>query len=120
MGLSKLRRFDVQAKTAFALALISVCPCVAGAYLLVRNYHHELGQVVYRGDSYFFPAFLVCLIASLAPSAIAFLLGLSSAGQRRNDRPTRSWIGFFVGGLIATVDLVLLLAFLMLRFQQPI
>ncbi len=115
----QLRRFDVQAKWAFVLSLLSVVPCVAAAFFLYRNYNRELGQVVYSAGGMFLPVFLGCAFASLGPSAIGLLLGLSSAGQRRNDRPTQSWIAFFLGGTITTINLVLLLAYAMLRFPQP-
>ena len=120
MGLAKLRRFDVQARVACVLALVSVLPCAAAVVLLMRNYHHELGQIVYSAESSFVLVFFGCTLVSLVPASIGFFLGLSSAGQRRNDKPKRSWIGFFLGGLVTTFNLILLLAFLMLRFQQPV
>ena len=88
-------------------------------FFLLRNYNAELGQIVYRASGMFLPVFLACTFASLAPSTIGFLLGLNSAGQRRNDRSAQSWTGFFVGGTVTTINLILLLAYVMLRFPQP-
>ncbi|MFQ5494890.1 MAG: hypothetical protein ACE5EX_05875 [Phycisphaerae bacterium] len=117
--LSQFRRFDVQARYACWLALLSVLPAAAAVALAVRNYHPEMGQIVYGGKGLFLPAFLACLGLSVVPGVCGLLLGWSSAQQRRNDTPARSWIGFFVGSGVVTLDVVLLLAFAMLRLQQP-
>jgi hypothetical protein len=95
-------------------------PFVGAGALLFRNYQHELGQIVFGSKGYFLPAFLACVLLSSAPAAVGFLLGWSSAGQRRNDKPLRSWVGFFVGGAVLTFDMILLVAFWMLRLQQPV
>ena len=119
MSFAHLRRYDVQANYGFVLSLVSVIPLLGAAWLASRNYQHELGQIVYGSKGIFLPAFLGCLILSAGPSAVGFWLGLSSADQRRNDRSARSWIAFFIGGGVLTLNLILLAAFLMLRLQQP-
>jgi hypothetical protein len=117
VGLEKLRRYDWQARYAVWLAVAAVLPFLAGAYLAASRYDGVLGQIIYGANGRFVPAFAVSVLASLVPATCAFFLGLNSAGQRRNDRSAWSWIGFFLGGLIATFDLVLLIAFLMLRLR---
>lgn len=119
MKLASLRRFDVQANYACILSLASVVPCLGAAFFALRNYRHELGQIVFGTKGYFVPVFLGCLLLSIIPGTIGFVLGWNSAGQRRNDKPKLSWIGFFVGGGVLTVNLILLIAFMMLRFRQP-
>lgn len=119
MGLASLRRFDVQANYACILSIASTLPCLAAVAFVVRNYRHELGQIVFGTKGLFVPIFFACILLSIVPSVLGFLLGWSSAGQRRNDKPTRSWIGFFVGGSVLTLDLILLIAFMMLHFRQP-
>jgi hypothetical protein len=110
-----LRRYDVQATYGCALSLVSLAPFAGAVVLSFRNYHHDLGQILYSAEGAFLPIFLVCLLVSIAPSTIGFFLGWNSAGQRRNDKPVRSWIGFFIGGGVLTFDLILLVAFWMLR-----
>ena len=119
MGFSSLRRFDVQANYAVVLACVSVLPFLGALSLAWRNYRHDLGQIVYGAQGYFVVVFLGCVLLSVLPSGVGFLLGWSSAGQRRNDKPARSWLGFFIGGSVLTFNLILLIAFYMLRWKQP-
>jgi NO-binding membrane sensor protein with MHYT domain len=114
-----LRRYDAQARYAAVLAVLSVVPAVMAVTLALRNYQRELGQIVYGQGGYFVPALLGCVLGSVASAGLAFVLGWSSLGQRRNDRPARSWIGFFVGGVVLTLNLIVLIAFWMLRLQRP-
>lgn len=118
MNLASLRRYDVQATCAVVLAIVGVGPFLAAFYLLGSRYDALLGQVIYGAEGKFVPAFAGCILLSIVPSTLAFILGWSSAGQRRNEKSRRSWTGFFLGGGVATLDLVLLIAFYMLRFQM--
>ncbi len=119
MALSRLRRFDVQARYAAVLASASVIPCVGAAAVLVWKYDATLGQIVYGAAGKVVPVFLVCVLVSLLPASVSFLLGWNSVGQRQNDKPSRSWIGFFVGGAVVTMDVILMIAFVMLRLEIP-
>lgn len=112
------RRFDVQANYAMGVALASVVPCAVAVWLVLRNMNWDLRQIVYGAEGRFVPAFIGAIVISLIPATLGFVLGWSSANQRRNDKPARSWIGFFVGGLVVTCDLVLLIAFYMLRLKS--
>ncbi len=114
-----LRRYDVQAQYAFVLAIVSVLPLSAAAIAAWQRYDPDLSQIVYGASSYFAPAFLGCILLSILCGALACLLGFSSAGQRRNDKPKRSWLGFFVGSAAVTFGLILLIAFYMLRLARP-
>ncbi len=120
MPAGRLRRYDIQASYACVLSAVSVLPFLAAAWLLSRNMRWDLRQIIYNSEGFFFPVFLVCVLASMVPAATAFLLGWSSAGQRRNDRPIQSWVGFFLGGGVLTLDLVLAIAFFMLQLRQTI
>ena len=117
--LDRLRRFEVQASWALRLAVVSLAPFVAAVWLAMSRYDGQVGRIIYGAKGQFVLAFAVAVLASLAPAVIGFILGLNSAGQRRNDRSSRSWMGFFLGGAILSADVVLLLAFYMLRLERP-
>ncbi len=120
MALRHLRRYDVQASYASVLSILSIVPFIGAALLAHRNYEHELGQIVYGAKGVFLPLFLGCVAVSMVPSAVGFFLGWNSAGQRRNEKPARSWVGFFIGGVVLTLDLILLIAFWMIRLERPV
>jgi len=112
-----LRKFEVQARAASVLALASLAPCLAALLLSWKRFDVTLGRIVYGGQGRFVLAFAGCVLASLALGFVAFVFGLNSAGQKRNDRSGQSWMGFFVGGAVLTINLVLLIAFYMLRLK---
>lgn len=120
MAWKQLRRYEVQATYAFALSLAAVAPMLGAIAIAWRNYQDDIGQIVYGSRGMFLPLFLGSVLLSMFPGALGFALGWSSAGQRRNDRPSQSWIGFFIGGLVLAVDLILVIAFWMLRLEQPV
>ena len=117
MGFGSLRRYDVQAKYAFALAMVSIVPSIAALWMSWRRFDVDLGRIIYGAQGRFVLAFMGCVLLSTAPAALAFVMGWSSAGQRRNDQSGRSWIAFFVGGSVLTLNVVLLVAFYMLRLK---
>jgi len=116
---SKFRRFDVQASYALVLSLVSVLPCAAAAGVLLMKYDGTLGQIVYGAGGMVAPVFLLCVAVSLLSAFAGFLFGLSSAGQRRNDKSKQSWVGFFVGGTVCTLNVIMVIAFMMLRLVVP-
>jgi len=118
--LGSLRRYDVQGQWAFALTMIALAPCAVALWLGLRNFDATMGRIIYGSQGRFLPAFVACVLLSLGPAGVAFVLGLNSAGQRRNIHSQRSWLAFFVGGAIFTLDLILLIAFYMLRLERPV
>ena len=120
MARGSLRRYDVQAGYACVLSLVSTLPLAAAAFAAWQRFDPNLGQIVYGSTGYFVPAFVGCVLLSMLLGAVGCLFGFSSAGQRRNDKQARSWIGFFVGGTVFTFDLILLIAFFMLRLVQSV
>ncbi|MHC5109662.1 MAG: hypothetical protein ACYTHJ_07265 [Planctomycetota bacterium] len=118
MALGSLRRYDVQAKYAAVLAVLSTLPLLIGIVIAFRNYHHDVRQIIYRNNSYAL-TLAACLGVAMLLSSLAALLGFVSAGQRINERPGLSWLGFFLGGGVATLSLIAGIAFIMLRIQQP-
>jgi hypothetical protein len=116
--LQNLRRYEVQASYAVGLAIAAVVPFLAAAYLVYSRYDSDISRIIYGSQGKFVPAFATCALASLAAAGVACLLGWNSAGQRRNDRSSRSWLGFFLGGMLVTLNIVLLAAFWMLQLKK--
>lgn len=117
MAQGSLRRYDVQAKYSLVLSVLAVVPMVGAIGLFLRNFRWELGNIVYGKTSSYASMFLAAVAVAAVLGVLGFVLGWSSAGQRRNDKQTRSWIGFFVGGTVVTLSIILLLAFWKLRLQ---
>ncbi|MCH9058369.1 MAG: hypothetical protein IIB55_07060 [Planctomycetes bacterium] len=116
MARSSLRRYDVQATYALGASLFSVVPLIVAVVLLLRNWDPNLGAVVYGFKGKFLPILGVCVALAGVTGAVGVVMGLNSAGQRRNDKERRSWIGFFLGGAVVTGSIIVGIAFLMLRF----
>ena len=112
-----LRRFEVQARLGLYLSIAAALPLLVAGYLVVKRFKPELGQIVYGSGGKFLPAFFGMVLISMVPSFVGFVLGLNSAGQRRNEASNQAWLGFFVGGTVLTLNIILVLAFLMLRFK---
>ena len=117
--LKRLRRSEVQARYALVLAGLAAVPCVVAAAMAWRNYDPLLGQIVYGSSGRFVPVFAAAALAGLGLGAAAFALGWSSLLGPRNENPGRAWLGFFLGGAVMTASLILLIAFYMIRLEQP-
>ena len=118
MARGSLRRYDVQARYAIILALVSIVPFLASAGLAIRNYSSDISNIIYMRGTKWLPVFLGSLALAMLLSALGFVLGWSSAGQRRNEKSSWSWMAFFIGGGVLTLSFVLLVAFMMLRLVQ--
>ncbi|MCG3129529.1 MAG: hypothetical protein FLDDKLPJ_00262 [Phycisphaerae bacterium] len=110
-----LRRVEVQAAWALNCALLALLPLGLAAWQLVARYDPEMRGVRYGSRSWLLPGMMACLGAAITLSLVAALLGYSSADHRRNDRPGRSWAGFFVGAAGATIGIIALIAFWLLK-----
>ncbi len=109
MAKFSLSRPDAQARFSAILSLIS-CVCLAGLALLVfRHVDSKEWVITYgrtRGQLVMAAAGITILLA-----VIAFGMGWSSAGQRRNDKPALSWLGFFVSAGVICLAVVIFFLF---------
>ena len=119
MARSSLRRYDVQARYGIVLACASVVPCLGAFGMALRNYNSDIGHIVY-GRSMWMIAFIACVGLALLIGGTGCLLGLNSAGQRRNEKQRWSWIAFFLGGSVTTLGIILAIAFFVLRVRFSI
>lgn len=115
--LGNIRRYEIQAVWALTLAAVAVAPALVATGLAMRNYNADLGRIVYGSKGVFLPAFAASVLFSLLVAFVGFALGWSSAGQPRNHRSSASWAGFFLGGLVLSANIILLLAFYLLQLR---
>jgi hypothetical protein len=111
-----LRRFENQAQVSALLSLLSVLPLAVLTFFVMQKIDWaEL--VLYYGPNRRL-AILGTAAVTLVMSAIGFGLGLSSAGQRRNDKQQLSWVGFFTGAIVLAMTMVVI--FLFMQRGEPI
>lgn len=111
----RFRRVENQAPLALWLALISWLPAAAAGYAVYDRFDPHLRAITYGRQSLLLPALAGCLFLACLLSFSAVVLGLNSAGRRRNPSPGRSWLGFFLGMLSLTFALMAAVAFALLR-----
>jgi uncharacterized membrane protein len=111
MARGSFRRYDVQANYGFILAILSLLPFLAAVALLVRNYRSNLSAIVYKAGGMYRWVFLGLIAVAILSAITAAALGVSSAGQRRNENQGRSWASFLIGGAVIAFSIVLLYAF---------
>lgn len=97
MSRLSLRRYDVQASIGLALSVLALMAAGIATCAVWSRYHPEMRAIPYSNKSWMLPGTLGCVSASLLLSATGIALGISSAGQRRNDHQGRSWMAFFLG-----------------------
>lgn len=105
MAKFSLRRYEDQAKISLIASLVSAAAFLALAALVIRAMRGDFGDLQPRyGTSVRLAAFGATAV-SLFLSVIGFGLGINSVGQRRNERQTLSWIGFFVGAAVMVLTI---------------
>jgi hypothetical protein len=105
-----LRRVENQAQASVIVSLLSVLPWAAATFWILKKFDYAEKMLYYGQGGR--TGLLVCVTAALLLSAVGFGLGLSSAGQRRNDKQQWSWIGFFTGAIMLTLTIVVIAVFI--------
>lgn len=106
-----LRRYDVQARISVILSGVSLFFVLVLAALILQHLVFKEKVIPYNPKTLRMPLIYCTGLAALGLGIAGFGLGLNSAGQRRNDKPTQSWIGFFMGAGAITLALILLFLF---------
>lgn len=97
--------YEGQAKFSVTLAGASLLAMLAAAAMILGGFDWEQFYFVYGRGGLRFYAVLLAILTALATGGLGLLLGIASAGQRRNKQAKLSWIGFF--GSAATLTLTL-------------
>ncbi len=114
MAFASLRRYDVQAGWSVICSSLAVIGLIATASLLARNWDSELRMIVF-GNAMFQIAVLIGVAGTIGLAIIGAGLGINSAGQRRNERQRRSWVGFFLGTIVLSLEIIVFFAFWVLK-----
>lgn len=109
MAKFSLSRYDTQARVSLGLALFSVV-CLLGLAVLIFQ-HLDLSQWVITYGRFRRLVIMGATAGTILVAAIAFGMGLNSAGQRRNDKPLFSWLGFFISAGVICMSLILFFLF---------
>ncbi len=115
MAKFSLSRYDTQARVS---VLVSAVSCIFLAMLTVFVFSIDKGLKLLDKSQYIVTyghtrrlLVLGCGGAAILLAVIGFGMGLNSAGQRRNDKPTLSWLGFFLGAMVLCLAAILLFFF---------
>ena len=118
MATGSFRRYDVQAKWSVILSAASVVVLVGVAALLIRNGYHSwhIRRIMY-GNPLYQMMVMGGMALTMLLSGVGLLLGVSSAGQRRNELQRQSWTGFFLGTAVLSLAIIVLVAFWWMRMK---
>jgi amino acid transporter len=106
-----LRRYDTQAKWSLWISLLSAVMLIMLAGLEARNFKPDLKVIVFGKHSPYQWVVLGTVAVTILLSTVGLLLGINSAGQRRNELQKHSWAGFFIGTGVLSLALILFVAF---------
>jgi hypothetical protein len=105
-----LRRYEDQALFSVVLGIVACLSLITQALMTFRNVNWAEKVILYGNPTRKYLILLAALITlGLGLGAVGF--GFNSAGQRRNDRPQFSWIGFFLGAGAICLTIVLVFIF---------
>ena len=122
MKLTNLRLSETQAFLALVLGLLALLSVPVMAVLVLKNFDLDHQTIPYNPESWFGKlrgalVYLGTALASLTCLA-AGLLGFSSLGHKRNNKPMYSWSGMLLGAV--SLALVLILFFAWFRLHEPL
>jgi hypothetical protein len=110
-----LRRYDTQARVSVFVSLASLVSLLAMTvfvFTIDKGFRLiDKSQFVINYGPMRRMLVLATGACTVLLAIIGFGLGLNSAGERRNDKPTLSWIGFFLGAAVLCLAVILFLLF---------
>lgn len=98
-----LKSYENQAKLSVFLGFFSLAAAIGVVAMLGRNFSAEHFYVTYSSSGLWFPMLGAGMGLGLLAGAVGFFVGLNSAGQRRNNRSSLSWQGFFLNAGVITI-----------------
>ncbi len=107
--------YESLSRLSVILACVGLVAVLVTLGLLLRNADLEARYVYYNPKGMFLPALGAGLFVSLATAAAGFFIGLSTAGQRRNQATGLSWAGFFLSAAVITLTMSAVVVFYFTR-----
>jgi hypothetical protein len=114
-----LRRHEDQATVSVILSMLALFGLIPLALVVFRNVNFEQRWIIYNPKT---ARVMVVLVGAAFSGGLAFLgfvLGINSAGQRRNSRQAFSWLGFAVGAAVMLAAFLMLACFWFLKRPMP-
>ena len=111
----KLKTYEDQAKLGVVLAAISLVAALCGAYGVLSRFEFETFFTYYSPNSLRLPLIGAALLGSVLCGAVAFFIGFSTAGQRRNKATNVSWLAFFLSAAGMTLAMSVGIFFFLTR-----
>jgi asparagine N-glycosylation enzyme membrane subunit Stt3 len=112
--------YENQAKLSVGLGGLGGLAILGVLALIAKNFHRELPAIIYNPEGKWILVFGLGMLGALVTSAAGLLVGLNSAGQKRNTQTRLSWIGFFVNAGLLTLALIAGLAFYLMRMPTAL
>jgi hypothetical protein len=112
-----LKAYENQARLSIMLGVISAAAALAGAALVAQRFSFEHFWTSYNAKTIRLPMILATILVALVAGAAGVLLGLNSAGQRRNSKSKLSWTGFFLNAGMITLALCVFVFFWITKFD---
>jgi len=113
-----LRDSQLQARLGLVSAIGSAAFTLILAFVVLENFNPSEKTIGYSPQSLRWPAVLGLTGLSAFTGAVAFGLGFSSLGHKRNARQRESWLGLLVGALTVSLTIILYVVFRM--FSLPV
>lgn len=114
MAKFSLRKYDDQARASLLLSVFSIVSLLGLCGLLIRNINWSEGVIAYGSRGKYQMIVLLAMGVTGLLALSGCYLGATSAGQRRNDKSTWSWLAFFTGAGVLCLTAIL---FFFFRFR---
>ncbi len=112
-----MKTYEDQAKLSVYASIVAGLASLASVALILRNFDSEEFFVNYASGTLWLPAVAASLLVALGAGALAFFMGLYTAGQRRNKKTNLSWLAFFISAGAITIALSAAVFFVLTRNQ---
>lgn len=98
-----LNKYEDQAKLSIGLGAVAMLAALVSAAAIMQKFDWSTFALYYGSKGLRMPVILGAAAAGCMIGAIGFIMGLRTAGQKRNKQARLSWIGFFTSAAAITL-----------------